>query len=260
MAMSTIGLTDRTASTKSPTPFVIFDALATFARPFSTSSLMNICRLAGSSSSTVTSVPEGISCSASRTIVRVFTYDPTSSAVSSPFFRLSYAAFQSRWDVERSDGCLSVDSVAGGSPSFAEVSDALASAAGARGASDVVCRTGGAVVGAAGSGGLISAFGKACQVPEGEDNFAIPGLAYFAMMLRARHGRRALGSCPATSRPLAGRARHHLPKASTAFSIVWQACLQRSLLIMARNTSEAAMLGQNGCRNLRAAAAGGSCG
>ena len=66
------------------------------------------------------------------------------------------------------------------------------------------------MVGAAGSGGIISAFVKACQVGESEDFFAVQGSAYLGMM------RRALGRRPATSRPPAGRTRHDLPEASTA--------------------------------------------
>ncbi len=59
---------------------------------------------------------------------------------------------------------------------------------------------------------------SSCQVGESEDFFAVQGSAYLAMMLRARRGRRALGSRPATSRPPAGRTRHDLPEASTATS------------------------------------------
>ena len=72
------------------------------------------------------------------------------------------------------------------------------------------------MVGSACSGGRISAFVKACQVGENEDSFAVQGSAYLAMMLRARRGRRALGSRPATSRPPPGRTRHDLPETSTA--------------------------------------------
>lgn len=212
MTASTIGSTSSAASTKSPTRFEIFDALATFARPFSTRSLMNICRLVGSSSSAATSTSKRIPCSASRASVSVFTYAATSSAVSSPFLRLSYAAFQSLCDVERPGGCRFAHSVAGGSPGFGEVSGDLARAAGRRGASDVACWPRGAdVAGAACPGGRASAFVKGCQAGECEDFLAVQGSAYLVLMLRARRALRALVSRPAASRPPASRTRHGLP-------------------------------------------------
>lgn len=50
---------------------------------------------------------------APRTASNVFTYDPTRSA--SSLSTLSYAAFHSRWDADRTGICCSVDSVAVGS-------------------------------------------------------------------------------------------------------------------------------------------------
>lgn len=53
--------------------------------------------------------------SISDAIIRVFTYDLTSSAVSRSSSRLSYAAFQRVWDTERVGGCCPSDSGSGGS-------------------------------------------------------------------------------------------------------------------------------------------------
>jgi len=111
-ARSIIPLTDRTKPATSPTPFVILDTLDIFAWPSSTSLIICICRLVGLWSSAemlMSGVTPGL---APRTISNVFTYELTSSALS--VSRLSYAAFHSLSDTERTGVGCSVDSVGGG--------------------------------------------------------------------------------------------------------------------------------------------------
>ena len=111
-ARSIIPLTDRTKPATSPTPFVIFDALEIFARPSSTSLLMGICRLVGLWSSAEMLVAQTTPGLAPRTLPNVFTYDVTSSALL--VLSLSYTAFHSVSDTERTAVGGSMDSVGGG--------------------------------------------------------------------------------------------------------------------------------------------------
>ncbi len=107
-----IPLADKIKPATSPTPFVIFDALETFACPSSTSLLICICRLVGLWSSAEMLVSGATLGLAPRTVSNVFMYDMTSSVLS--VSRLSYAAFHSLSDTERTGVGCSVDSAGGG--------------------------------------------------------------------------------------------------------------------------------------------------